>query len=67
MLIEWLLFRHLAANDYRQHDVQQLSFLCCSISQMQRCDVWPISIRSPNFFQALKPAEHPGGNDGGTH
>jgi hypothetical protein len=29
MLVECLLFRHLAANDYRQHDVQQLSFLCC--------------------------------------
>jgi len=32
MLIECLLFRQLAANDYRQHDVQQLSLL--SISQM---------------------------------
>jgi hypothetical protein len=37
MLIERLLFRHLAANDYREHDVQQLWLL--SISQMQRCDV----------------------------
>jgi len=56
MLIERLLFRHLAGNDYRQHDVQQLSFLCCLT--MQRCDGWPISIRSPKFFRALKSAEH---------
>jgi len=33
---------------------------------MQRCDVWPISMRSPNFFQALKSAEHLGGNGGGN-
>jgi len=33
MLIECLPFRHPAANDHRQHDVQQLSFLLLSISQ----------------------------------
>jgi hypothetical protein len=32
---------------------------------MERCDVWSISIRSPKFFQALKSAEHLGGNGGG--
>ena len=37
-----------------------------SISQMQLCDVWPIPIRSPKVFQALKSAEHLGGNDGGN-
>jgi hypothetical protein len=63
MLIECLLFRHLAANDYRRHDVQQLSLADLT---MQRCDVWPVSIRCPKFFQALKSAEHFGGNGGGN-
>ena len=36
-----------------------------SFSQLQRCNVWPISIKSRKLFQALNSAEHLGGNDGG--
>ena len=37
-----------------------------SIIQMQRCNVWPISIRSPKSFQALKSGKRFGGNGGGN-
>jgi transposase len=50
----------------RQHDVLQLSFFCCRSHKCSAAIVWPISIRSPKFFQALKSAEHLGGNGGGN-
>jgi hypothetical protein len=66
MLIDCRLFRHLATSGGRQDGVQQLSFIRCRLHKCSAAMTAGVDSRSPNFFRALKSAEHFGGNDGGN-
>src|SRR5882724_8105873 len=60
MLIECPLFWHLVTTNYRQDDSQRLLSICVDLTNASRTG-WPISVRSPRFFQVLKSADRFGG------